>query len=63
MPPDKSRYIKVTNAVSFTNDTLTTRGPIDRASLNSHVFDENRKLLAQFLPQFNDRKFSKAWYC
>lgn len=60
---DRIRHIKVTNAKSFTNDAVTREGPIEGASLNSHLFDENRALLAQFLPQFKDRKFSKTWYC
>ncbi len=60
---DNNRCIKVTNAVSFTNSVMATRGPIKGASLASHLFGENRALLAQFFPQFKAREFSQAWYC
>jgi len=48
MPIDNNRRIKVTNAISFTNDIIVIRGLIKGASLTSYLFDENRILLAQF---------------
>ena len=63
MPMDNNSRIKVTNAVGFTNGAMATRGPIKGASLTSHLFGENRALLAQFFPQFKAREFSQAWYC
>ena len=46
MPLNKNYYIKVTNAVSFTNDKLVAQGPIAEARYDSKLFDENRALLA-----------------
>ena len=63
LPLDRNRRIKITNAMSFTNAALAIQGPNTGASISSHLFDENRTLLAQFLPQFKNRKFSKTWCC
>ncbi len=63
MPPDKNRNIKVTNARSFTNGALATRGPDWGTPSGSGLANENRNLLAQFLPQFKGRPFSHVWYC